>query len=84
MSKGSEKLIKYYPSLGTKRKTELFECSLCDDNYTGFGNNAEPFNGRCCDKCNKAIVIPMRLHLLEKGLPIRSPKSLTKIASVEA
>ena len=28
------------------------------------GNNAEPIRkGRCCDKCNKGLVIPTRLNI---------------------
>ena len=32
---------------------------LCDK-----GNNAEPYNkGRCCEKCNFTIVLPLRVTL---------------------
>ena len=38
-------------------------CSICNEDFEGFGNNAEPINnGRCCDFCNMAVVIPTRLN----------------------
>ena len=43
-------------------------CSICGEEYEGFGNNAQPVNdGRCCDKCNFTVVIPARLKLLNEG-----------------
>ena len=46
------------------KNTEEKKCSICGDNYRGFGNNAEPFQGICCDNCNEAIVIPARINQL--------------------
>lgn len=41
---------------------EIHKCSICGKQYEGFGNNAQPINdGRCCDECNKNVVIPRRL-----------------------
>lgn len=40
-------------------------CSICQDRYEGYGNNAEPVNdGRCCDRCNWTVVIPARLNMI--------------------
>jgi hypothetical protein len=37
-------------------------CSICEQVYVGFGNNARPINsGRCCDDCNALEVIPARI-----------------------
>jgi hypothetical protein len=37
-------------------------CSICDEPFTEYGNNAEPVNsGRCCDDCNWEVVLPARL-----------------------
>lgn len=43
-------------------------CSICnapiEANAHGWagGHNAEPYNdGRCCERCNSEVVIPMRL-----------------------
>jgi hypothetical protein len=36
-------------------------CSICADTYAGFGNNAFPFPGRCCNYCNGRVVIPARI-----------------------
>lgn len=44
------------------KKTDTFTCSICNDMFTGFGNNAQPINeGRCCDVCDGCIVIPARI-----------------------
>ena len=41
-------------------------CSICQQTYEGYGNNARPINdGRCCDECNK-LVIMARLNLLQR------------------
>jgi hypothetical protein len=47
-----------------KNKIKEFVCSLCGDPCEGFGNNPEPLKGfdeRCCDQCNRELVIPARL-----------------------
>ena len=44
-------------------------CSICRKKYVGFGNNAEPVNNkRCCNECNNAVVIPIRLGIYLKNL----------------
>lgn len=41
---------------------EIHKCSICGKQYEGFGNNAQPVNdGRCCDECNRNIVVLRRL-----------------------
>ena len=49
------------------------KCTICgleikmdaDEKWDG-GHNAEPINeGRCCEKCNNTVVIPMRLRQFE-------------------
>ena len=33
-------------------------CSICNNNIEGFGNNAQPINdGICCDDCNNLVII---------------------------
>ena len=33
-------------------------CSICNENFEGFGHNAQPINnGRCCDDCNNLVII---------------------------
>ena len=45
-------------------------CSVCGQDYIGWGNNAWPINdGRCCDPCNQ-IVIMHRLADLQRQ-PLR-------------
>lgn len=36
-------------------------CSITGKPYTGYGNNAYPFPGRCSDEANSLYVIPARL-----------------------
>jgi hypothetical protein len=44
-----------------KRRKQI--CSICECEYEGWGNNAEPANdGRCCDHCNWTAVIPARIR----------------------
>lgn len=37
-------------------------CVLCGDTFTGHGHNPEPVkdSGRCCDNCNRTVVVPTR------------------------
>lgn len=38
-------------------------CSICGDEFEGYGNNAQPVNnGTCCDNCNKRVVLPIRIN----------------------
>lgn len=42
------------------------KCVICNKEYEGYGNNAEPIaKGMCCDNCNTTYVIPARLKQLE-------------------
>ncbi len=43
---------------GKKKETmEQRVCSICFNNFSGFGNNAEPINeGVCCDSCNNLVI----------------------------
>lgn len=41
-------------------------CCLCGKELKGYGNNALPVSeGRCCDECNYAYVIPVRMELFK-------------------
>lgn len=40
-------------------------CSICGKEYYSYGNNARPFEGRCCDECNYNFVIPLRARMLD-------------------
>ena len=43
------------------------KCCLCNEEIKGYGNNALPLkDGRCCDSCNIAKVIPARLYYEEE------------------
>jgi hypothetical protein len=48
-------------------KTKAKVCSICHEQYTGYGNNAQPLNnGRCCNHCNDAEVIPARIRAIQE------------------
>lgn len=36
-------------------------CSICKGEYLGWGNNAYPFDGRCCDDCDNRFTTPARM-----------------------
>ena len=46
------------------KKAKVPTCSICNQPYTNFGNNAAPFEGRCCDTCNDIYVVPARIAQL--------------------
>ena len=40
-------------------------CSICGQEYYGYGNNAQPINnGRCCNECNRTKVVPFRIAMM--------------------
>ena len=51
-------------------------CVICNQEYTGYGNNAEPVaKGYCCDKCNMEKVIPARLCHVNESLDTAREKA---------
>jgi hypothetical protein len=39
-------------------------CSICQREFIGWSNNAQPVNdGECCRTCNETIVTPARITL---------------------
>ena len=46
-----------------RRKVKM-NCSICKEDFEGYGNNAQPVNdGICCDECN-ALVIWARINVV--------------------
>lgn len=44
------------------------KCILCENTYSGYGNNAEPLaHGVCCDGCN-GKVIGYRMMLMRREM----------------
>ena len=44
------------------------KCPICHKRYDGPGHNAIPvWPGRCCDKCNREYVIPMRMRQMRQN-----------------
>lgn len=44
-------------------------CCICGTEFYGYGNNPAPVKseGRCCDRCNLAVVIPARYEKTKRG-----------------
>lgn len=41
-------------------------CVICENDYTGYGNNALPVeSGTCCDGCNTEVVLPARIQAVQ-------------------
>ena len=54
-------------------------CSICKGSLFGQTHNARPLEGRCCDGCNTAIVMPLRLDLAFKAITDEQVKELQAI-----
>jgi hypothetical protein len=52
--------------MGRDPATSTHVCSICHQPYDGFGHNADPFPGRCCNACNDIHVIPARIARMRK------------------
>ena len=41
----------------------IHTCCICGKEFTGYGNNPDPVksDGKCCDNCNRDVVIPARM-----------------------
>ena len=60
------------------------KCCICDKTIRKVGlwtagNNAQPVaEGRCCAKCNKEVVIPMRLQIfkIHRDMAIRRKENV--------
>ena len=58
------------------------KCAICNKEYEGYGNNADPIaQGRCCDACNSMYVIPARLKQLKVEKKLGDSKIKDKIVA---
>jgi hypothetical protein len=48
-------------------------CSICHLPYEGWGNNAAPYPGRCCDDCNGHVLLA-RIWMIKGWDKAREPK----------
>ena len=49
--------------MNIEHKVEKHICSICGNEFKGYGNNAHPVNdGICCDDCNRRVVLPLRIN----------------------
>ena len=40
-----------------ERTTKQFTCSICEESFFGYPNNAQPLNeGECCNSCNIQVI----------------------------
>ena len=69
-SKSAEQKLEIFKKIVLKRETsELISvCSICEENYIGYGNNAQPINdGECCDSCNTIVITTRTLQSLKEN-----------------
>ena len=63
MSKMGRYVLEKQMEEEAKRHVDI--CSICFEEYRGYGNNAQPINdGQCCDECNNIVMIS-RLNKLK-------------------
>lgn len=62
-----------------KSKIGNGNCSICNQPYYGWGNNASPFSGKCCDDCNSMVVIPYRVAVAVSGKDVKAIKRQIKL-----
>ena len=70
-------------SLPSRTKEKKFDCVICKKSFAGWGNNAAPVaDGKCCDDCNGAVVIPARFEAVSKPAPVYHfhPSDLTLLS----
>lgn len=49
-------------TLKKEKKMSKQVCVICNKEFEGWGNNAEPVKeGVCCDECNNSVVISARI-----------------------
>ena len=52
-----------------------YTCCICERKFTDYGNNPQPISqnpkDRCCDACNKNVVMVERIKRHSMGLPMR-------------
>ena len=52
-----------------------YTCCICKRKFTNYGNNPQPISqnpkDRCCDACNKNVVMVERIKRHSMGLPMR-------------
>jgi hypothetical protein len=43
---------------GISRRRVPMKCAVCEKEIIGHGHNAEPLKeGKCCDNCNKLVIL---------------------------
>ena len=60
-----EQNVLHEPEIGEETtKGEIWRCVICDEYFTGWGNNPDPIKnyGECCNACNTNKVIPERMR----------------------
>ena len=81
---------------GDSGEEEPMDCSLCfqplelkrtkdtRDMKWKYGNNAAPFEGRCCDICDCLIVIPARMGMISpEGVALGQSMLMMRLGLVE-
>lgn len=52
-----------------------YTCCICNLKFSDYGNNPQPISrnpkDRCCDDCNRKVVLAARFRRYYAGLPVR-------------
>lgn len=61
------------------------KCCFCNADIVGYGNSIRPLirqkNSKCCDDCNRDIIIPLRMMEYLSERENRSPKQKANLAT---
>lgn len=61
----------------TKKNKKQFTCSICNNTFEGWGNNAQPVNdGVCCDRCNMIVISERICYGLNFSKPSNTKKNV--------
>jgi len=79
---GEHDLDEFLTTIENRSLGECGVCCICGGHYVLYGNNPAPVftdeDDRCCDYCNRAVVIPARMKLImESQTPKRKSHSRT-------
>ena len=64
MRKKTSKKFGFYLNENCVDTTPTMTCSICGKTFRGYGNDAFPYKGKCCDECNTYVVLPARFKQL--------------------
>ena len=70
-------MMKHYPNDNYTifSNPKNYTCCICRRKFNDYGNNPQPVSQnpkeRCCDECNRTVVLAARFQRYFVGLPMR-------------